>query len=503
MNKYSITVFSLISFALGVGLTLLVMPAITDQVESVKTSPKQEPVYWVAPMDASYRRDKPGKSPMGMDLVPVYQDQSADMVPGTVTISPSVEQNLGVKTGKVAIGDLDLTVDTIGYIRFNENRINHFHSRVEGWIESLAVTAKGDPVAQGQKLYELYSPDLVNAQEEFLAALNSRNNQLLEGSERKLISLGITNQLIDNLRQTKTVAQRLPFYANQAGYVSELNVREGSFIKPATNVLSVGALNDVWVIAEIFERQASWVKKGQQVEMTTESYPEEKWSGVVDYLYPELEPRTRTLRARIVFDNADLRLKPNMFAQLIIRAGEKTSVITIPRQAVIYQGGMKRVVKSVGNGKFRSTRIETGIESGELIEVISGLDPADVVVISGQFLIDSESNLSADLMRIEADPAVDDEASEGPWVTGELVSIMPSHNMISVHHEPITEWGWPAMNMDFTTSASIDLQRFSTGQLVGFRLFELDDGSYLITEMKNTGKPSTHLHPPTEDNDSN
>jgi Cu(I)/Ag(I) efflux system membrane fusion protein len=494
MNKYSIAVFSLISFVLGAGFALVVMRSGTELAEPTESVSNEEPLYWVAPMDASYRRDKPGKSPMGMDLVPVYRDESTDAA-GTVTISPGVEQNLSVKIGKASRADLDLTVDTVGYIQFNEDRINHFHSRVEGWIETLSVTAKGDAVKQGQKLYELYSPDLVNAQEELLAAFQSGNTQLIDGSVRKLKSLGVTDQLIGELRQSKQVKQRLPFYAAQAGYVSELNVREGSFIKPATNVLSVGSLQDVWVIAEIFERQASWVRQGQSVEMTTDSYPEEKWSGVVDYLYPELEPRTRTLQARIVFENPDLRLKPNMFAHLIIQAGVKTNVITIPRQAVIYQGGMKRVVKSSGNGKYRSVRIETGIESGELIEVTFGLKAADTIVISGQFMIDSESNLSADLARIEATGPKEEDSLEGLWVKGQLISVMPAHGMISIHHEPIPDWGWPAMNMEFTTSDSIDLDGFSENQSVSFRLVELSDGSYLVAELKSMDEPSATHQP--------
>ena len=360
-----------------------------------------QPLYWVAPMDANFRRDKPGKSPMGMDLVPVYPPEEPSQTPGTVTISAAVANNLGVQLGEAVVEDLTLGVPTVGLIQFDEKSITHQHSRVEGWLESLAVTSVGDSVASGQLLYEIYSPALVNAQEEYLAALAGVNFRLLKASRRKLQALGVEDALIDALKEQRQVQQRLPFHSPRAGFIASLNVREGMFIKPATELLSVGSLAQVWVIAEIFERQAAWVKPGQQVRMTVDSYPDREWQGVVDYLYPVLEPQTRTLRARILFDNKDKRLKPNMFAQLHIEAGVRAAVVTIPRKAVIYQSGMSRVVKVTGDNQFRSVRVKTGTESGERIEIIEGLEAGDKVVISSQFLIDSESSVAADLSRID------------------------------------------------------------------------------------------------------
>lgn len=498
MNNLAKIITIAASFLLGAGLTYLLLSNGIEHSKTASTATEQKPLYWVAPMDPSYRRDAPGKSPMGMDLVPFYETKQADAAAGTVFISPTVEQNMGVRTAVAQRTDLNLVINTIGFIQFNENRINHFHSRVDGWIESLSVSARGDKVNQGQKLYELYSPQLVNAQEEYLAALNSGNKQLLDGSAVKLGSLGVSGSFVKELNRNRKVQQRIPFYASQTGYISELNVREGSYIKPATNILSVGALEDVWTIAEIFERQANWIKEGQSVEMTIESFPEQKWTGVVDYLYPELEPGTRTLRARIVFNNDQLLLKPNMYAQLVIEGATRADVIAIPRQAVIYQGGMKRVVKSLGNGRFLSSRIETGTESGELIEVTSGLNAGEIIVISAQFMIDSESSLSADLTRIEAES--DLKAADGIQASGELIQIMPGHNMINIQHEAIPEWGWPAMQMDFNTVESIDLDGFSPGQNVNFSLSETLDGGYIVTrldpannamETHNSGEPTT------------
>lgn len=367
----------------------------------------KEPLYWVAPMDPSYRRDKPGKSPMGMDLVPVYAEPNETPVPGTVIISPTVANNLGVQVGKVLQEDLSLQVATVGFIQFDEQSINHLHSRVDGWIESLAVISAGDPVTAGQQLFELYSPELVGAQEELVAALNVNNRQLVMAAKRKLLALDVDPSLIEGIVKTRQVKQRLPFYAPSSGYIASLNVREGMFIKPATEILSVGSLAQVWVIAEVFERQAAWIKQGQSVRMRVDSYPGEEWIGRVDYLYPVLNAQTRTLRARIIFDNRDERLKPNMFAQLVIEAGTKAQVLSVPREAVIAQGGIKRVVKVTGEHQYRSVRVLTGIESGERIEITAGLQAGDQVVVSSQFLIDSESSLSAEFDRIEGQAKTD------------------------------------------------------------------------------------------------
>lgn len=361
----------------------------------------EKPLYWVAPMDASYRRDGPGKSPMGMDLVPVYREGRTEEEPGTVRISPAVAANLGVKLGQVTVSDLSRRIETVGFIQFDEQSINHIHSRVEGWIENLSVTAVGDSVSKGQQLFLLYSPELVNAQEELVAELKADNRALLKGAVRKLKALGVSDEVITRLKRERRVFQQLPYVAANDGYIATLNVREGAYIRPETEVLSVGGLQRVWVMADIFERQSAWVRPGQRVSMTTEAFPGEQWHGVVDYVHPTLDAMTRTLRARIVFENRDQRLKPNMFARLAIDAGTSPSVLTVPRQAVIHQGGSKRVVKRFGDTGYRSVAVETGLESGDRVEIKQGLEPGDRVVISSQFLIDSESSVSAELLRLD------------------------------------------------------------------------------------------------------
>jgi len=362
-------------------------------------------LYWVAPMDPSFRRDAPGKSPMGMDLVPVYEDE-ADRSPGTVKIDPVVVNNLGVRTAVAESGSLSRRIDTVGYVGFDEDTLHHVHTRVDGWIEKLATKATGDPVAKGQLLFELYSPTLVNAQQEFLAAFRSNNTVLREASRERLTALGLTDGEIDRLQREKSVRQRVRIYAEADGVIAHLAVREGIFITPANEVMSIAELDRVWVLAEVFERQAAWVKPGQHAMVQLDYVPGKTWHGAVDYVYPELDPQTRTLKVRIRFENEEQTLRPNMFARVTIFGEGTGPVVHVPREAVIRGGKFDRVVVDVGDGQFRSRPVTIGIESGDRIAIRAGLAAGERIVTSGQFLIDSESNIEAALANM-AEPSAE------------------------------------------------------------------------------------------------
>ena len=354
--------------------------------------------YWVAPMDANYRRDKPGKSPMGMDLVPVYEDSDVDS--GAVTISPAIVQNLGVRTAAVERGRLGRMIDTVGYVSFDESLIGHIHLRVEGWVEKVFVSYEGERVKKGDALFELYSPTLVNAQEEYLESLKSNNQRLIRSSRDRLLSLDISADQIDSLKKTRKVKQHITFRAAQDGIVTSLNAPVGMYVKPATRVMSLVDLSKVWVQVEVFERQVEWVKEGQPAEMTLSFIPGKVWDGNVVYVYPELDKKTRTLRVRLQFDNPDESLKPNMYANVKLYTGIKTDVLSVPSEAVINSGRMTRVLIAKGDGKFIPRQVTTGIESGDYTEILSGLTEGDRVVVSGQFLIDSEASLKGSLTRM-------------------------------------------------------------------------------------------------------
>ena len=373
----------------------------TPQPEAAAASAEREILYWVAPMDPNFRRDEPGKSPMGMDLVPVYADEVANK-PGVVKIDPTLVNNLGVRTAVAERGTLPRRIETVGYIGYDEDTLQHVHTRVDGWIEKLAATASGDPVKKGQLLFELYSPTLVNAQQEYLAALASSNAGLKSASRDRLIALGITTSQIGRLDRERSVSQRVRVYAATDGVIAHLGVREGMFVTPATEVMSIAQLDKVWVVAEVFERQSAWVEPGQAATVQLEYLPGALLRGTVDYVNPELDPVTRTLKVRLRFDNEGAKLLPNMFARVVIDGAAIGNIVHVPREAVVRGGSSSRVVVDVGDGVFESRKVLVGIESGDRVAIRRGLKEGERVVVSAQFLIDSESNIDSALGRMEA-----------------------------------------------------------------------------------------------------
>ncbi len=290
--------------------------------KSVNTkSAEKVPLYWVAPMDANYRRDKAGLSPMGMDLVAVYPDDGSggpDEGVGSIRISSAVENNLGVRTAKATYKTLQNQIDTVGYVTYNQDLLVHIHPRVDGWIEKLYVKSVGDAVKKDQPLYDLYSPELVNAQEEYLLAVDRNNKRLISAAQNRLVALQLPQSRIDALRKSKKVQQFITFYAPQNGVIESLMVREGFFVKPETMLLSIVDLSSVWVKAEVFESQSSQVKMGDKVIMKLDYLPSKQWNGVVEHIHPMLNAKTRTEILRLRFDNTSGDLKPNMFAQVNI-----------------------------------------------------------------------------------------------------------------------------------------------------------------------------------------
>lgn len=463
------------------------MDLIKKEAEAKK---EKKLLYWVAPMDANFRREKPGKSPMGMDLVPVYDDGEEGL---TVKISPTVENNMGVRTALVQKDNLWRRIDTVGYVDFDENNISHIHLRTKGWIEKLSIKSEGERVKKGQLLFEVYSPELVNAQEEYLQALRSRHKGLSNASRERLEALGISSEQIKMLNKKRKASQFVKVFAKQDGIVSKLNVREGMFVMPQKEVMSLADLSSVWILAEVFESQADWVKQGQSAEVKLSYLPGREWEGVVEYIYPSLDPITRTLKVRLRFDNTDEALKPNMFSNVTIYGGAKREVIVIPREALIRTGNDERVIISIGDGKFQPRDITAGIESGEFIEVIKGLNVGDKIVTSGQFLIDSEASLKASIARMSSsndaisnngmtDVKADMVKSKKIIGTGVLKEMMPMKNKINMAHDPIPALDWPDMVMDFDVKSDVSLKGLNKDDKVEFELEKSENG-YVIKSI--------------------
>lgn len=389
-------------------IAALLLPAAAQSADD-----EAEILYWVAPMDANYRRDKPGKSPMGMELVPVYANASGDSGDsgdsGKVIIAAEVIQNLGVRTATVERSALQRVIDTVGYVEYDETRVSHIHLRTEGWIEQLVAHSEGERISKGEQLLALYSPELVNAQEEFVQALALGNNTLTRASRERLVALGIPADQVKQLEKTRKVRQNIAIYSPQDGVVSKLMVRLGMYVTPKTQVMSLADLSSVWLIAEVFESQADWVKVGQTAEVSLAFLPGRIWEGTVEYIYPSLDAKTRTLKARLRFDNPDEALKPNMYANVRIFGGARDDTIVIPVEALIRTGRESRVVMALGEGRFASRTVTAGIESGDWVEIVAGLEPGEQVVTSGQFLIDSEASLKASMTRMQASDNADEQ----------------------------------------------------------------------------------------------
>ncbi|MBU2713360.1 efflux RND transporter periplasmic adaptor subunit [Zooshikella harenae] len=519
----------------GYKIIALNTSASSKQSESNAKSDEKKPLYWVAPMDSNYRRDKPGKSPMGMDLIPVYEEDNSnqDAGPGTIKIAPNVVNNLGVRTATVTKQPFKTIINTVGYIQYDQDRLIHIHPRVEGWIETLYVKAQGNTVQKGDPLYAIYSPALVNAQEELLLALQRNNQQLINAAIDRLKALQLPSATIEALRKTRQVQQTVTFFAPQSGVVDNLNIREGFFVKPGMTLMAIGSLEEVWVEAEVFERQTALVKPGMPVTMTLDYLPGKTWQGKVDYIYPTLDAKTRTVKVRLRFANPNQMLKPNMFAQVVIHANSAEQQLLVPREAVIRTGRQDRVVLALGEGQFKSIEITVGKVNDQYAEIIKGLKKGDTIVTSAQFLLDSESSKNSDFQRMtspdqtalntaqsdssqnqssqthdsHAQHNMQTKAEKKPssaWVEAEVHNIMPNTRKVNVTHQAIPEWQWPAMTMDFMLADSINIAQLSPGMKVHIEVqkaannryqitqVHIPDGSKNISEKTSEHKPKTH-----------
>ncbi|GGB92615.1 hemolysin D [Marinobacterium zhoushanense] len=490
----------LAGIALGGGAVYLTLGSPED---GPTASAEPQPLYWVAPMDPNYRRDKPGKSPMGMDLIPVYEESDAggpDEGAGTITISPEVVNNLGVRTAAARQQPLNFEVGTVGYIQYNQDNVVHIHPRVAGWIERLHVKTSGERVTRGAPLYDLYSPELVNAQEELLFGLTRGDSRLTAAAETRLRSLNVSNGTIERIKRERRALQTVTFYAPADGVVDDFAVRAGFYVQPGMTLMSIGDLDEVWVEAEVFERQASLIEQGLPVTMTLDYLPGQEWRGQVDYVYPTLDPKTRTLRVRLRFANPDHALKPNMFAAISIHKVSDEHLLSVPREAVIRGGRGDRVVLALGEGRYKSVAVVTGRADNEQIEILNGLAEGERVVTSAQFLLDSESSKTSDFKRMHlatADTAGETEVDNPTsiWVEATINAVMADEMKINVDHASIPEWGWPDMRMDFPLAEWVDLSQLAPGSQAQIEISRLEGGGFQINDVYVTGKVPTDVEP--------
>ncbi len=373
-------------------------------------SPAQERkvLYWRAPMDPNYVSDKPGMSPMGMELVPVYADESESASAHAIRIDPVTIQNMGIRTGVIQRGPLVKVIRTVGRVDYNEQTVAFINTKFKGWIERLYVDQTGQHVAKGQELFDVYSPELYAAQEEYLAA--TRNLPLLEGSTfppaieeaarlvdaavTKLKYMDVSDEQIASIREAKKVEKTLTIHSPAEGVVTEKMALEGMYVMPGMRLYTIADLSRVWVYVDVYEYQLPWIYVGQTARMSLPYVTGREFTGTVIYIYPYLEPQTRVIKVRLEFENPDLELKPGMYANVKLESELARQALLIPREAYIDTGERKVAFVDAGNGKFKPRDIQTGVEAeDDMVEVLYGLDEGDVVVTSGQFLLDGESKL--------------------------------------------------------------------------------------------------------------
>lgn len=358
-----------------------------------------DPKY-VCPMHPQIVKDEEGSCPIcGMDLVEKMIDP--DQGKGSeVKVGAAIVQSMGVRTGYAKHETLWKYIRTIGRIEYDETRIEHVHPRAAGWMEKLALRAEGEPVKRGQLIGEFYSPDILNAQVDFLIALEQPGKKRYEKARNRLRLLGVTEGTISRIQKRRETQNRIPVYAPADGVVTKLMAREGMYVMPEMEMITTADLSKVWVMVDVFEHQIDWLREGLTAEIEVPAYPGRSWQGKVDYLYPELDPGSRTLKVRLVFDNPDGLLKANMFAEVVIYGGPKENALVIPTEALIITGERTSVVQALGEGRFQPLDVVTGMSRGGKTEILSGLKQGDEIVTSGQFLIDSEASLRASFSRM-------------------------------------------------------------------------------------------------------
>lgn len=382
------------------------VPVYEDDVSGDADSQERKIVYWKAPMDPTEIYEQPGKSRMGMDLVPVYEDELMGGV--DIKIDPIVEQNMGLKTEVVQKGPLQHTIKTYGNITFDETQKGVVAQRFGGWIEKLYADYTGFYVEKGQPLYEIYSPDLLAAQEEYLSAYKNYkknpvaiNHELHLSSRVRLSYFGIADQEILAIEKSGQVKKNLLVRSPYTGVVTHKNVIEGSYVKKGESLYTIADLSHVWVEAHIFEYEQNVVFKGQPVEMTLSYNPEKIYEGTIAYIFPYLQQKTRDVIIRIDFKNKNNELKPDMFAKIKIKTGQEKQGLSISSQAVIHSGEQKIAFVSKGKGKYTPRQITTGLSlDDDMVQVLSGLSENEIIVTSGQFLLDSESRLKEAIQKM-------------------------------------------------------------------------------------------------------
>lgn len=385
-------------------------------------------LYWRAPMDPTYISDKPGKSPMGMDLIPVYEDEMSES-PGVVNIDPGFVQKIGVQSVAVERTDIPHTIRTVGTFKYDDSQVHSINTKFEGWIEKAQVNYIGQEVEAGQRLFDIFSPQLVSTQEEYIQAVQyverlsnsgypevvARAQSLVEAARQRLRYWDITDSQIDALVSSGKPRRTLTVVSPVNGIViSKMDqALDGMLARPGMNLYKIADLSTIWVDAEIYEDEIPWLRVGQRARIDVPNQPGRHYTGTIRYIYPFLNQSTRTLKLSIEMPNPRRSLRADMYADITLDVPSARGVLAVPEEAVLRSGQRDVVVLDVGGGTFQVRVVTLGIHGNGLWEVRDGLFEGNRVVVSSQFLIDSESNLREAIRKLTAAPLPVEASSSG------------------------------------------------------------------------------------------
>ena len=402
-NLKRLALFSLILFVSITMSIITASPILESQAKAAQTS--KAITKWTCPMHPHYIADDAGSCPIcGMDLVKINAEAKQDETSNEnekpiITIAPETIQNMGVRLAKVETSEFGKNIRSFGIVEENERLQSEISARVEGWIEKLNITAVGDEVKSGDILFEMFSPELVVSQRDFLIALK-QSKSAQNNIKKRLLSFGVQQQALNLITKEKEVRQNLPFFATQKGTISELNVTPGTYVQKGMTIAKIQDYSEVWVIVNVSEKDMGFMSKGTKTTIHFPNLPGKTIKSTVDYIYPNVDERTRTGRVRLVINNKEGKLRPGTYADVVFET-EISERLSIPSEAILKNQDGNFVVVALGSGKFQSKRIELGLVSGGRAEIKSGLKENEKIVISSQFMIDSESALRESFKKLE------------------------------------------------------------------------------------------------------
>jgi Cu(I)/Ag(I) efflux system membrane fusion protein len=431
-------------------------------------------LYWHDPMVPGTRFDKPGKSPfMDMQLVPVYADDAGG---AGANVSSQVAQSLGIRTGVVRKGAVSSSFEAAGIVTQNERATEVVQSRVTAYVEALHVRALLDPVSKGQALATLYAPEWAGALEEYLGLRRAQAGAaLVEASRARLRLLSIPDEVVAKSEQAGAAQTRFTLNAPISGVVAELGVRDGAMVSPGMTLFRITDLGTVWVIADVPQAMGAQVRPGNETEVRVPGMEDKPYLGKVLAVLPDVDPMTRTLKARVEIRNPALVLKPGMFVRVLVKERAAAPVLLVPQEAVIVTGKRSVVIVAGDDGKYTPVEVQLGRESGGDVELRAGLSEGQRVVLSGQFLLDSEASFKSGLERLSGDAPMERHAAEG-----RIEAI--DKDELTISHGPIESLKWGAMTMPFKNPKQGSPQGLKVGMKVKFE-FVVQGDDYVLQSV--------------------